>query len=308
MLTYPIRRSESNSRFKAILHAVSTITATGLRPISSRPGVNHSFALRASTHARKHACTVTTERAHFLSCVVAENRASLEVMTKVISFVNTKGGVGKSFLSVHMGVWLSDAGYRVAFVDADDQRTSSKWLGDAEGHRVDVWVLEGATEEKRTDEMRILLNDLRGQADFVVIDTKGSAGLTTSAAVVKSDLVCVPLQPSASDLWPIENSLTTIRLSQEVRGGQPRAFLVLNQTADSDVLARDVRKLAEQFAMPMARTSVKRLTAYRDAPGLRQFATRLTDARGLKAAVRLGELFEEVLNGLLPVKKEVANG
>ena len=248
------------------------------------------------------------ERAHFLSCELTENRASLEVMTKVISFVNTKGGVGKSFLSVHMAVWLSDAGYRVAFLDADDQRTASKWLGDAEEHSVEVWVLEGTTEEKRTDEIRTLLNDLQSQSDFVVIDTKGSAGLTTSAAVVKSDLVCVPLQPSASDLWPIENSLTAIRLSQEVRGGEPKAFLVLNQTADSDVLARDVRKLAKQFDMPMARTSVKRLRAYRDAPGLRQFATRLKDTRGHKAATRLGELFEEVLNGLLPARREVANG
>lgn len=229
-------------------------------------------------------------------------------MTKVISFVNTKGGVGKSFLSVHLAIWLCDAGYQVAFLDADDQRTASKWLGDAEGHGVEVWVMEGATEEKRTDEIRTLLNDLKNKVDFVVIDTKGSAGLTTSAAVVKSDLVCVPLQPSAADLWPIENSLTTIRLSQEVRGGEPRAFLVLNQTADSDVLARDVRKLAEQFAIPMAKTSVKRLRAYRDAPGLRQFATRLKDARGQKAANRLGDLFEEMLAGLLQEKKEVANG
>ena len=229
-------------------------------------------------------------------------------MAKVISFVNTKGGVGKSFLSVHLAVWLCDAGYRVTFLDADDQKTSSRWLGDAEGHGVEVWVLEGTTEEKRTNEIRTLLNDLQHKVDFVVIDTKGSAGLTTNAAVIKSDVVCVPLQPSASDLWPIENTLATIRLSQEVRGGEPRAFLVMNQTADADVLARDIRKLAEQFGMPMAKTNVKRLRAYRDAPGLRQFATRLSDARGQRAASRLATLFEELLVGLLPSKKEAANG
>lgn len=229
-------------------------------------------------------------------------------MTKVISFVNTKGGVGKSFLSVHMAVWLADSGYRVSLLDADDQRTASKWLRDAEGHSVDVWLLEGNTEEKRTEEIRSLLSELRGKVDFVVIDTKGSAGLTTNAAVIKSDVVCVPLQPSASDLWPIENTLATIRLSQEVRGGEPRALLVLNQTADSDVLARDVRKLAEQFGMPMAKTNVKRLRAYRDAPGLRQFATRLKDARGQRAAHRLAQLFEELLGGPVTQREEAAHG
>ena len=229
-------------------------------------------------------------------------------MTTVISFVNTKGGVGKSFLSVHLAVWLSDAGHRVAILDGDDQRTASKWLENSEGHSVDVWVLEESSEEKRTAEIQKLLQDLHGKVDFVVIDTKGSAGLTTHAAVVKSDLTCVPLQPSASDLWPIENALSTIRLSQEIRNGAPKAFLILNQTDDADVLAREVRELAKQFSMPMAKTNVKRLRAYRDAPGLKQFATRLEDARGQKASNRLTDLFTEILDGFLTVSQEVANG
>lgn len=230
-------------------------------------------------------------------------------MTKVISFMNTKGGVGKSFLSVHLAVWLSDSGYRVAMVDADDQQTASKWLQESKNHKVEVWVLEGASEEKRTEDLRVTINELEGKVDFAVIDTKGSAGQSTHAAVLKSDLVCVPLQPSASDLWPIENALATIRFSQEVRSGEPKAFLVLNQTDDVDVLARDVRQLAREFDIPMAKTNVKRLRAYRDAPGLKRFATHLTDSRGQRAASRLIQLFEEVLEGMLSKpKKEVSNG
>jgi len=236
-------------------------------------------------------------------------RRSLELMSCVVSFVNTKGGVGKSFLAVHLSVWLADEGHRVALIDADDQQTASKWLSGSTDHAVEVWVLEGSSEEHRTEELRKLLNELRDETDFVVIDTKGSAGLTSNAAVLKSDLVCVPLQPSAADLWPIENALSTVRLSQEARGGEPKAFLILNQTDDADVLARDVRGLAEQFGIPMAETNVKRLRAYRDAPGLRTFATRLADRRGQKASDRLEDLFAEILTGFLPVKKEkVANG
>ncbi|MEM8671124.1 MAG: ParA family protein [Planctomycetota bacterium] len=230
-------------------------------------------------------------------------------MTKVISFVNTKGGVGKSFLSVHLAVWLADRGTRVALIDADDQQTASKWLLAAKNHSVDVWVLEGASEEKRTNDLRNTINDLDGNIEFVIVDTKGSAGQSTHSAVLKSDLVCVPLQPSASDLWPIENALSTIRLSQEVRKGEPKAFLILNQTDDADVLARDVRELAKQFGIPMAMTNVKRLRAYRDAPGLKQFASRLSDSRGQKAAARLSQLFEELLGGLFAQRnREVANG
>jgi len=229
-------------------------------------------------------------------------------MSCVISLVNTKGGVGKSFLSVHLAVWLADAGHKVALLDADDQKTASKWLSGVADHAVEVTILEGGSEEAKAESLRKFINERKDSFDFVVVDTKGAAGLSTSAAVIKSDVACIPLQPSAADLWPIENALSTVRLSQEARAGQPKAFLVLNQTDDSDVLARDVRDLAEQFGVPMTKTNIKRLRAYRDAPGLRMVATRLTDKRGKPAADRLAELFTELLDGFLPVNKKVANG
>ena len=229
-------------------------------------------------------------------------------MACVISLVNTKGGVGKSFLSTSMAVWLFDQGYRVCLVDADDQQTSSKWLGGIKNHEVAIKILQERSEEKRADELRVLVNELREKYDFIVIDTKGAAGLSTSAGVIKSDIACIPLQASAADLWPIENALSTIRLSQEATGGVPKAFLILNQTDDSDIGARQVRQLAEQFKVPMAKTNVKRLRAYRDAPGMRLAPTRAVDRRGVKAAERLQQLFQELLTDYLGKSKKVANG
>ena len=229
-------------------------------------------------------------------------------MCCVISFVNTKGGVGKSFLSTSMAVWLYDQGHRVTLVDADDQRTSSKWLAGVMHHKIEVKSLSENSEEERADELRVLVNRLRREVEFVVIDTKGAAGLTTANAVLKSDIACVPLQASAADLWPIENALSTIRLSQETRNGTPKAFLILNQTEDSDIGARQVRKLAEKFKVPMASTNIKRLRAYRNAPGRRVSPTRLKDRRGAKAAERLEELFCELLSVHDSAYKEVSNG
>lgn len=50
----------------------------------------------------------------------------------VIVLANSKGGVGKSTLAVHLAVWLYDRGHRVALVDADVQSSSSVWLQEAE--------------------------------------------------------------------------------------------------------------------------------------------------------------------------------
>ncbi len=106
--------------------------------------------------------------------------------------------LGKSFLSVHLAVWLADAGHKVALLDADDQKTASKWLSGVAEHAVEVTVLEGGSEEAKAENLRKFINERKDSFDFVVVDTKGAAGLSTSAAVIKSDVACIPLQPSAA--------------------------------------------------------------------------------------------------------------
>jgi chromosome partitioning protein len=152
-------------------------------------------------------------------------------MGQVIVFVNTKGGVGKSFLAV----WLADSAFGVLVLDADDQQTAATHLKKISGHTVQVETIPRTDENAGAEEIRTKINDLRSGYDFIIVDTKGSAGLATSAAVIKADLALVPLQPSASDIWPIENALSVIRLSQEARNGLPKAalILILNQTEDS---------------------------------------------------------------------------
>lgn len=188
----------------------------------------------------------------------------------------------------------------MALIDADDQQTSARWLLGVADHAVEVIALKAVSEDQRSNELRHLINDLSSKTDFVIVDTKGNAGLSTSAAVIKSDVACVPLQASAADLWPIENALSTIRLSQEARAGLPHTYLVLNQTSDADVVARQVRQQAETFGVPIAQTSVKRLHAYRNAPGLRIVVTRLNDRKGRNAAARLDKLFDELIGEYLP--------
>ena len=72
-------------------------------------------------------------------------------------------------------------------------------------------------------------------------------------------------------------------------------MLILNVTDDRDVVARDIRTLAADYGISVARTNIKRLNAYRDAPGNRTVATRLADERGRHAGQRLSMLFEEIL-------------
>ena len=52
-------------------------------------------------------------------------------MGSIIALTNSKGGVGKSTVAVHLAAWCHQQGRRTALVDADAQGASSLWLQEA---------------------------------------------------------------------------------------------------------------------------------------------------------------------------------
>ena len=49
----------------------------------------------------------------------------------IIVVANSKGGVGKSTIAVHLAAWLHEQGHQVTLADRDTQHSSSDWLREA---------------------------------------------------------------------------------------------------------------------------------------------------------------------------------
>ena len=123
----------------------------------------------------------------------------------IISVTNLKGGVGKSTVSLNLAVWFAHQGKKVCILDTDvEQRTSMRWSG--ERHKidglpdVDVFGVEGEQIIKSSAKQAT-------NYDIVIIDGSPQLGKTALATAMASDLVLVPLTPSAFDLWSFENFL-----------------------------------------------------------------------------------------------------
>ena len=231
-------------------------------------------------------------------------------MGQLIAVTGTKGGSGKSTLSVHLAVFLDDLGHRVALVDADyNQLTASKWLGRM-NHNILVQALSHSPEEhQRVREVRMIARTLKESHDYVIVDTKGEASTLTDAVLLMADLAIIPFQPSGPDIWELENALSAVIVSQQENHGKPAAHLVLNQTSPNDPVARKVRALGEAYGVPTARHTLKRLNAYRDAGGLGTVATRMSGKRSTNYRDAMTALLEEVLAAdLTPTLGSVANG
>ena len=209
------------------------------------------------------------------------------VRDMIIVVANSKGGVGKSTLAVHLAAWLHERGHGVALADCDTQHSSSDWVREA---------APGVQAVRLADPDDILdrLPALGQQADYVVADGPGSNTETSRALLLRADLALVPCKASMLEVRALAQATNVLRQSQDIRGGAPRATIVLSMVGKNYRLTQDMRDAAAALELPLARTALTLRQIYADAPGQAALVWQL-GARGREAAAEVEALFREIL-------------
>ena len=125
-------------------------------------------------------------------------------MAVVITVAQQKGGSGKTMLAANLAAWLA-TGKTVAVLDIDPQHSLVQW------HRLRSGHVPSPTRVTLSDvsgwRLAAELDRLRREHAFVLIDTPPVIDNDARRAIRAADLVVVPMQPSAPDLWAAEGTL-----------------------------------------------------------------------------------------------------
>jgi chromosome partitioning protein len=206
----------------------------------------------------------------------------------VVAVLNPKGGAGKTTVAVHLarafqGMMPAGGGEGaspVVVLDTDPQGTASDWRRASPDEYDGPPVVPVASAR-----------DLRSvvathEADVLVIDGSAKLEGMTGAAADVADVVVIPVQPSALDVWGASEAVAVVR-----RAGTPGAFVISRAVVGSR-LARQVRAALDAYDLPVmdARTSAR--VAFTSAMGEGQ--TVLDTAPGSKAAAEVEALAREV--------------
>src|SRR5246127_570015 len=205
----------------------------------------------------------------------------------IIAIANSKGGVGKSTVAVHLAAWLHEQGHSVTLADCDTQHSSSEWAKEA------VPDLK-AVRLPDPNEILDKLPALARQSDYVVADGPGSNTETSRALLLRADLALVPCKASMLKVRALARATNVLRQAQDIRGGQPKAVIVLSMGGKTYRLTQDMKDAAAALELPMAKTALILRQIYADAPGQGAVVWQL-GARGREAAAEVEALFREVL-------------
>jgi chromosome partitioning protein len=215
----------------------------------------------------------------------------------IIALVNTKGGVGKPTIAVHLAVALFDAGHAVALVDADMQRSSSEWLQEVEQG---IAVRTANTPEQ----CLAVVHELRADYEFVIGDGPGGLDEVSRALLLLADVALFPITPSILDLRSVTQATGILRFAQAINGGRPAGRLVLNKLRRRGKTSNELRAAAPSLGVAVASAVIHELEVYRDAAQQGTVASRL-GTRGALAAAEIAALAEELIAG---TARQVGNG
>jgi len=166
-------------------------------------------------------------------------------MSQVITVATWKGGVGKSITALFYANILADQGKRVLLLDMDCQNSLTSYFINDPNEITGKTILEVLTDQcpiasaivpirpnlhfvpvdgklsrissqltvNRDFKLHMLLDDVRGDYDYIVIDTPPVLGLATNLALVISNYITIPTR---IDQWSISSIGITVNYINEL--------------------------------------------------------------------------------------------
>jgi chromosome partitioning protein len=179
----------------------------------------------------------------------------------IIGVLNQKGGVGKTTIAVNLAATYAKSGLRVLLVDADPQSSALQWSAARDAEPL-FPVVGMAKPTLHRD-----LPDIAKDYQVVIIDGAPRVNELGRAAILASDLVLIPVQPSPYDIWAAAETVKLIEEAQQFKPSLKGAF-VINRKIANTAIGRDVTEALGQFqAFPVLPTALHQRVVYAESAG-----------------------------------------
>lgn len=220
-------------------------------------------------------------------------------MSRTLAIINQKGGVGKSTTAEALAAGLILKGYSVLSIDLDAQSNMTYTAGARTDGATALGVLTGEipardaiqhtesggiipaskalagadafiTDTGKEYRLKEALEPIRGEYDYIIIDTPPALGILTINALTACDSVIIPAQADIYSLQGIEQLAETMKpVKKYTNPDLTIDGILLTRYSPRSVLSREVAELAEQLAAKLGtrlfKTTIREAIAVKEA-------------------------------------------
>lgn len=203
----------------------------------------------------------------------------------IISFINQKGGVGKTTTAINIADSLIRRNKKLLFIDADPQGSAMHWHTMENSNTFEM--LHYTEPVKKSD-----IEELSTHYDYLVIDAPPAIGEMTKSILAVTDLSIIPLIPSSLDIWACRGTLDMI---EEIRpeNSEMDVKLLINRKIPGTRVGREARETLKEFNAEVLDSELCQRVAYINA--ITSGVSVMEYAPKSKAAEEIEKLCDELI-------------
>lgn len=180
----------------------------------------------------------------------------------VITFLSSKGGVGKTTAALLLATELARDGSPIVIVDADPNFPLAEWAS-LPGKPDNIEVIREADEEGIVD----TIDSAQRRARHVIVDLEGRANTRVVNALLMTSLAIVPMQGSVLDANQAARTFKTIRTAGKAARREIAFAAVYTRTPASNRIrsrvATNIANDIEEAGIPALTTTIAERTAFK---------------------------------------------